>query len=772
MKRMRKGTRNNRGSALLVSLMVMVGLSLLGLGFVAISETESSISVNERNYIQVLGVAESGSRLVLEWFQDPVWADEQGLLPANNNAVIPAAGAIKRTRTSIVGAATYSGVYKPFGGLLFDKPHRPQSHNRFFGTATQPDIEINATTSATFLATVNAALFDDLTNGQITDIRIYAPPVIGGAINGQGWWEGGTRYGLATIQVTASKMVAGRAVATRVVRTVISEWPFPGPQGPVQSNANISTGGNFGVHWGRMTSEGTMDIKRPWVGIPWFDAWNSIHFEYGYFADNQDSLGRALDATNLCHQFNWLYKLQNQPLEDPWYQARAKGLLVDNQGDPRFDASITHPYKFDHQNDDMTAVPDAGYSNWFQQQNVSVGPGPCGTRNQQLVIFPKIDYEFWKNLSQSASTTNSGVKYLRWVDGEDYTDGITVKTFAEWVNTHTGAKAGFYFFDSRNGLNPQGSAPPGILAPSITVNSSDDGNTLLMKGFVYLNTEAFGTTGINGPELWYNFPGEPFRDIGYHEVNEDTLVYTVNPDGSRNITGGGTYKLEADGVTKVVDGEGTGEFEYQELNENGVLDIFLAERTVNVPGPGTPSTFWFPVPWFPGCIPGFNGDSGGSANCSEPHEPYLNLVYPKRNSANLGQACCEGGGAPKPLTPLWENPASFRKLPKVKDSAGDPITCSAGVDKRCTSNSYDRDGPLTSEFGGNSSPILDGVLYNEGAFDTHGNANYFGSILINGNILGTGTPEVWFDEYLIKGGWQDKFKELPRVFVTAHETEQ
>jgi len=30
----------------------------------------------------------------------------------------------------------------------------------------------------------------------------------------------------------------------------------------------------------------------------------------------------------------------------------------------------------------------------------------------------------------------------------------------------------------------------------------------------------------------------------------------------------------------------------------------------------------------------------------------------------------------------------------------------------------------------------------------------------------------WFDEYLIKGGWQDKFKELPRVFVTAHETEQ
>ena len=54
MRRISKAFRSSarrlrqRGSALLASLMVVVGLSLLGLAFVAISETESAISINER----------------------------------------------------------------------------------------------------------------------------------------------------------------------------------------------------------------------------------------------------------------------------------------------------------------------------------------------------------------------------------------------------------------------------------------------------------------------------------------------------------------------------------------------------------------------------------------------------------------------------------------------------------------------------------------------------------------------------------------------------
>src|SRR5947208_16228625 len=109
IRRSRRNRRDSRGSALLVSLMVIVGLSLLGLGFVAISETESAIAKNEQNALQTEAVAEAGAKMVVEWFQDPTWAQTNAALPLNNTATvaqgaIPAAGAIKTTR--VVGDYT------------------------------------------------------------------------------------------------------------------------------------------------------------------------------------------------------------------------------------------------------------------------------------------------------------------------------------------------------------------------------------------------------------------------------------------------------------------------------------------------------------------------------------------------------------------------------------------------------------------------------------------------------------------------------------------
>jgi hypothetical protein len=188
---------------------------------------------------------------------------------------------------------------------------------------------------------------------------------------------------------------------------------------------------------------------------------------------------------------------------------------------------------------------------------------------------------------------------------------------------------------------------------------------------------------------------------------------------------------------------------------------------VTDPGGATTSR-WVPVPWSSGCTPGFNGVAG--ANCSEPHEPFLNLIYPLT-------ACCDGGGSPNPIRVGWEDPnAPVTQTPTEMDDAGNPIPCVAGTppDPNCTHNGYNVDGPLVENFGNqpNTKPILDGILYNEGSFDTTGNAAYFGSILINGDIDVTGTPEVWFDECLLKGCWQDKFKELPRVYATSIETDQ
>src|SRR5258708_34982378 len=142
---------SKRGSALLVSLMVMVGLSLLGLSFVAVSETESAISAHERDGAQTLDVAEAGAKMVVEWFQDPVWANANGFLPPNNSAI--------KTQRTVSGASPSVSYYK--GGdpttFLFDKPFKDTVYDRFWGDETHPDVLIDYTNSTgqTFLNTLN-----------------------------------------------------------------------------------------------------------------------------------------------------------------------------------------------------------------------------------------------------------------------------------------------------------------------------------------------------------------------------------------------------------------------------------------------------------------------------------------------------------------------------------------------------------------------------------------------------------------------------------------
>src|SRR5882724_9151636 len=150
-----KRSRNDRGSALLVSLMVIVGLSLLGLGFVAISETETAIARNQQNALQTQAVAEAGAKLVVEWFQDPGWGESVAGLPVNTNANANLK-AIKTTRVS----ANYTGLYKDSSLLkLFDKPYRPDPGHRFYADENTGDIVINRSTDAADIDNINNLLF-------------------------------------------------------------------------------------------------------------------------------------------------------------------------------------------------------------------------------------------------------------------------------------------------------------------------------------------------------------------------------------------------------------------------------------------------------------------------------------------------------------------------------------------------------------------------------------------------------------------------------------
>src|SRR5207248_1629608 len=150
-----------RGSALLVSLMVMVGLSLLGLAFVAVSETESAIANNERNGAQTLAVAEAGAKTVVEWFQDPQWAKDQGLVPVNDPtcSTAPCIKMLRRLSSSAAPTTyTYSDYYKSGStDVLFDKSYRVQN-GKFYGPEDNPDILINDTTAPGFMTKLNIYL--------------------------------------------------------------------------------------------------------------------------------------------------------------------------------------------------------------------------------------------------------------------------------------------------------------------------------------------------------------------------------------------------------------------------------------------------------------------------------------------------------------------------------------------------------------------------------------------------------------------------------------
>jgi hypothetical protein len=869
--------RNDRGSALLVSLMVIVGLSLLGLGFVAISETETAIAKNQQAALQTQAIAEAGAKLVVEWFQDPSWGELQGALPVNTTcpsfgtAPCSADGSPGQFMKTVRTVPGYTGVYKSEAGLkLFDKPYRGQYWDRLFGTEATADIIINKTTNAAALAVFNTKLLgSDVSAGEVSEIRVFAPPIVGGTVTG-GFWVGGQRYGVATIAVTAQQYnnptLKTGIRASHSVRLVVGEVPVPIPGGPIQSNTAISFGGDFVVHWGNETSTGTLDNKRNPSSLPWANAYDRPHFEHGFEAGSALSsivvtnggsgytvapavtiaapggpgttataqaviTGGVVTAINFVtpgfrgsgykntppssmyvggtagpswgpavtiapppagvtaqatahiaaeafpitggsfDDADYFHELISKSFEDPWFGSRAVG---DNLADT-VSASPTNPqcYSYGFTNDEESP---SGASYFFQWQSVNSWP------LRKIVTFPSIKYDFWKRITSQARGYK-GLYYFRNDGASLYTKyglGVADK-MVKWANALGDAKLGpgVYFFDSLGNTNPQlltGAAKTAALADNEVWNSSDYGSSggpsFMMTGFYYMNTKAYGTQGMgsSGTDIQANFPGEPFRDIGYPVWCTGTTVpLTV-------CTGPDVWAM-CGGASGAICRAGAGDsiFSYQDLNGNGRYDV------VTMPAPkwvsyesGSSSTnhaagstyivkTWKSVAQAnadygaPCTVPAATYDGTGPAanDCSEPSEPYLNIIYPTTGTAN----CVIG----------WEASNSSQTYrPKALDGSGVPVVCSGATatsPDMCTSNRFDLDGAVVQ-----LTVILDGVLYNEGDYDSEGNASYYGSLLINGSVYGTGTPDIWFDEKLLKGSWAPPG--MPRVMVFSVQTDE
>src|SRR5262249_20816352 len=151
--------------------------------------------------------------------------------------------------------------------------------DRFYGDENTGDIVINRSTDPTTIDNFNKILLgtgaSDITQGEITEIRVYAPPLVNATLQTNGaktnpdgtpqkFWAGGQRFRVATLTVTASQLralsltdsttptrtAAANIISQHSVRLIVGEVPVPIPAGPIQGNANASFGGAFAVHWG------------------------------------------------------------------------------------------------------------------------------------------------------------------------------------------------------------------------------------------------------------------------------------------------------------------------------------------------------------------------------------------------------------------------------------------------------------------------------------------------------------------------------------------
>ncbi len=758
--------------------------------------------------------------------------------PATNTHILQI-----KTKRTWGGTGAYSDYYKPDGStMLLDKPYRPAANDRFYGDENSADIIINNSTDKASIDNINNILLgtsaDDRMSGEISEIKVFAPPIVGGILTPNGtvknadgtpqqFWLGGSRFGTATIKVTATqyrdptlamnaKIATANVLASHSVRFVVGEVPLPIPGGPIQSNTNISFGGDFIVHWGNETSTGDLTNKRNPTSLPWANAYERPHFEHGFepgsslasitvtnggsgyatapgvvtaitlsaaigghgsgYVPNPPpptgtgtaswgplvtiSGGGGTGATALANigsevwpitgatfdDGDYFHELLGKSFEDPWFGSRSVG-------DNSFDG-IPTPYPTFPQCNSYgvttteTTASQSTYS--FQWQSINVYPF------QKRVIFPTIKYDLWKKVATN-SRGLTGIYYF----GYDSATGNfklnnngAAQKVSKWVNVNTnGMGPGVYFFDTVDGINPQvltGAARAAELTPALSWNNSDFGGSFLMEGFVYLNSSSFGTTGMgnSATTVQAQFPGEPYRDVGYPKW--DTVA--------------GNWDTSCAGVICRI-GAGDAVFSYQDLNGNGLFDV------VTMANPAYRS-------WDPGAITHAAGTSqyvlktwksdtqaiadygakctvpgtNGATDCTEPSEPYLNLIYPADKSTNVVVG--------------WEASNAQTRRPKKFDNVGNPVSCSGSpTAAMCTSNAFDIDGAIVP-----LDTILQGILYNEGDYGSQGNATYYGSLLIQGVVTGTGTPDIWFDESLVKGTWAPP--NMPRVMIFSEQSDE
>ena len=548
-------SHHERGSALVIALLVTFILSLLGVSFLLMGQTESRIAANERNALQAFYLAEAGSSLVQSWFDRP-----------GSALHFPAPEVVRRSQREVLdetdpyeGTPTAGTQYKEIAasstdvdldgdGLvdLFRPPYRGGVgvEHALLGTESAPDLVIDDADLDPAMGAYLIELSRDMfgpelagpgRRGRISRIAIYAPPYVPSSGN----W---TRYGIATVEVTAriyrldEDRVETGVLAERTVKTVLNEIPYGTPVfGPLHACGDLEFSGHLNAHWGSVTTGGNLDGYLP--GAPNIDDSVPRSVPPGPRLDSLwvDQGGKE----NCVLEYN--SRAHGEVVADPWLRVVARNEIV-----------VVPPLS-----DDQPWKTPAPY---FPDSPPACDPvrtddlDCCDHSNliqaHPLVSCPEYDYDFWKSIAGSG---RSDVHYFTYDSAGLFLEsGVdTPVSFQDATN----GKRGLFFFDTEDSLAPHDDDLNGVpdnLTPAVTVSTNWQAS-----GFIYLNAEEFG---INGPltppqDVLVRAPGEPYLDannnrefdageawvnLEYPKVAGDTFKISKDNDDADDGASSGT----------------------------------------------------------------------------------------------------------------------------------------------------------------------------------------------------------------------------------------
>ena len=484
-----------RGSALILAMLVVVILTLLGLSFLLVAHTENAIAKNETRATQALYVAETGARAVKRWFDyrdgalrfpDPSVVDRTLRVvldptdPENAAAAMPADG--------VIGSYPYykQGVDLDADGDddLFAAPYRGDLLHTLMGTRDGPDIRLDDgdPAAAAFLDLFSDSLFAGFpvergeVEARISRIDVYAPPYVP---VGASW----VRYGVGTIVVIGriyeTRNGVRRIAAEREVRAVINEAPYWEPYAPLHSCRDASfvpqAGNPITVRWGPIAAAGAVrvtntpgsfsnlprSLPRSLPAQPGADSLAPINA--GDFADFRDDV------------------LEGAAIEDPWFRILAGGAIW---GSP---VGVNQPYA---QPQPPSSAQDR--SNLMQ----SLAFVPC----------PEFAYDVWKEIALGGGPE---VHYFTYAgSGLFRENGVGPATaFGALTNN----RRGIYFFDTVDGVAPNDADADGNfdnLTPALLLSGSWD-----FEGVLYINALSIKLQAVTGVSVGVAQPGEPYLDL-------------------------------------------------------------------------------------------------------------------------------------------------------------------------------------------------------------------------------------------------------------------